>query len=118
MKYFDVIYPKRVSLFSLLESDNSTNDETFLRRKRSSQRKKRLENLDNIIKKIKTGFLNSALIKKLNEKIKEIGSRLNLEKFPKNFVSDINHKRNNQLLQMTLKEIFEIKNYIKKMNCQ
>jgi hypothetical protein len=69
--------------------------------------------LDNIIKKIKTGFLNSALIKKLNEKLKEIGSRLNLEKFPKNFVSDINHKRNNQLLQMTLKEIFEKKELYK-----
>ena len=113
MKYFNVIYPKRVSLFTLLESENSTNDETFLRRKRSSQRKKRLENLDNIVKKIKVGFLNTALIKKLNEKLKEIGCRLNLEKFPKNFVSDINHQRNNQLLQMTLKEIFEKKELYK-----
>ena len=104
--YFNVIYPKRVSLFTLLESDNSTYDETFLRRKRSSQRKKRLENLDNIVKKIKVGFLNTALIKKLNEKMKKIGSRLNLEKFPKHFVSDINHQRNNQLLNMTIKEIF------------
>ena len=69
--------------------------------------------MDNIIKKIKTGFLNSALIKKLNEKLKEIGSRLNLEKKKKNFVSDINHKRNNQLLQMTLKEIFEKKELYK-----
>ena len=103
---FEVIYPKPISLFSLLENDESTYDETFLRRKRSSQRKKRRENLDNIVKKIKTGFLNTALINKLNEKLKKIGSRLNLEKFPKNFVSVINHQRNNQLLNMTLKEIF------------
>ena len=103
---FTVIYPKTISLFTLLENDESTYDETFLRRKRSSQRKKRRENLDNIVKKIKTGFLNTALINKLNEKLKIIGSRLNLEKFPKNFVSDINHQRNNQLLNMTLKEIF------------
>ena len=104
--YFEVIYPKTITLFTSLENDNSTYDETFLRRKRSSQRKKRRENLDNIVKKIKTGFLNTALIKKLNEKMKKIGSRLNLEKFPKHFVSDINHQRNNQLLNMTIKEIF------------
>ena len=111
--YFDVIYPESISLFTLLESDNSTYDETFLRRKRSSKRKKRRENLDNMIKKIKTGFLNSVLIKKLNEKLKYIGSRLYLEKFPKNFVSDINRQKNNQLLQMTLKEIFEKKELYK-----
>ena len=62
-----------------------------------------------MIKKTKTGFLDTALIKKLNEKFRKIGSRLNLEKFPKKFVSDINHKRNNKLLDMTLKEIFDKK---------
>ena len=45
--------------------------------------------------------------------MKAIGSGLNLEKFPKNFVSDINHQRNNQLLNMTLKEIFEKKELYK-----
>ena len=92
---------------------NNTYDETFLRRKRSSKGKKRRKNLDNIIKKIKTRFFNTVLIKKLNEKLKAIGSGLNLEKFPKNFVSDINHQRNNQLLNMTLKEIFEKKELYK-----
>ena len=107
--YFGVVYPENISLFTLLKNDNSTYDETFLKRKRSTQRKKRRENLDNMIKKIKTRFLNTALIKKLNEKFRNIGSRLNLEKFPKKFVSDINHKRNNKLLDMTLKGIFEKK---------
>ena len=67
------------------------------------------ENQDNIRKKIKRGFFNNDLIKKLNEKLKSIGSKKYLRKFPQYFVSDVNQKRNKELFNMTLREIFENK---------
>ena len=66
----------------------------MLKRKRFMERRPRKENQDNIRKKIKRGFFNSALIKKLNEKLKSIGSRKYFRKFPQHFVSDVNQKRN------------------------
>ena len=46
------------------------------------------------------------MIKKLNEKLKGIGSRKYLRKFPQHFVSDVNQTRNKDILGMTLEEIF------------
>ena len=80
--------------------------EGFLKRKRFQERRPRKENQDNIRKKIKRGFFNSGLIKKLNEKLKKIGSRKYLRKFPQHFVSDVNQKRNKEILEMTLGEVF------------
>ena len=80
--------------------------EGFLKRKRFQKRRPRKENQDNIRKKIKRGFFNSGLIKKLNEKLKKIGSRKYLRKFPQHFVSDVNQKRNKEILEMTLGEVF------------
>ena len=71
--------------------------EGFLKRKRFQKRRPRKENQDNIRKKIKRGFFNSALIKKLNEKLKKVGSRKYLRKFPQHFVSDVNQKRNKEI---------------------
>ena len=80
--------------------------EGFLKRKRFQKRRPRKENQDNIRKNIKRGFFNSGLIKKLNEKLKKIGSRKYLRKFPQHFVSDVNQKRNKEILEMTLGEVF------------
>ena len=102
-RIFNVIYPKTISLFTLLEKEN--NEETFLRRKRSKIRETRKEDLDNVLKKIKTNFFNSAIFKKINAKLKSIGSRLNFERFPQRLVSDPNKERNKALFNMTLLEI-------------
>ena len=80
--------------------------EGMLKRKRFMKRRPRKENQDNIRKKIKRGFFNCALIKKLNEKLKSIGSRKYFRKFPQHFVSDVNKLRNKEIFGMTLGEIF------------
>ena len=81
----------------------------MINRKRYRERRARKDNRDNIRKKIKRGFLNHALIKKLNDKLRNIGSKKYFERFPQNFVSDVNQKRNKEILNMTLREIFEKK---------
>ena len=67
-------------------------------------------------KKIKRSFLNYALIKKLNDKLKSKGYAKYFEKFPSFFVTDIDRKRNKDILNMTLKEIFEKKELYKYEN--
>ena len=79
------------------------------KRKRFSFRRQRKDNRDNIRKKIKRGFFNNALIKKLNEMLKRIGSNKYFEKFPQRFVSDIDQKRGKEIFSMTLGEILEKK---------
>ena len=103
-----VIIIEKVNLFSNIEKNSMLvkNGEDMLKRKRFQDRRPRKENQDNIRKKIKRGFFNNGLIKKLNEKIKYIGSNKYLRKFPQHFVSDVNQKRNKELFNLTLKEIF------------
>ena len=103
-----VIIIEKVNLFSNIEKNSVLvkNGEDMLKRKRFQDRRPRKENQDNIRKKIKRGFFNNGLIKKLNEKIKNIGSNKYLRKFPQHFVSDVNQKRNKELFNLTLKEIF------------
>ena len=108
-KIFDVIYPKNISLFTIIDNYSSSDDQTFLKRKRSSQRQVGKKRLDNIFKKIKTGFFNTALFNKFNEKLKNIGSLLYLERFPQQLVSITKKERNKKLLNMTLLEIFKEK---------
>ena len=79
------------------------------KRKRFSFRRQRKDNRNNIRKKIKRGFFNNALIKKLNEMLKRIGSNKYFEKFPQRFVSDIDQKRGKEIFSMTLGEILEKK---------
>ena len=106
-----LIILKKVNLFTNIEKNSLLvkNGEEMLKRKRFQDRRPRKENQDNIRKKIKRGFFNNGLIKKLNEKLKSIGSKRYLRKFPQHFVSDINQKRNKVLFNMTLREIFENK---------
>ena len=102
---------EKVNLFTNIEKNSLLvkSGEEMLRRKRFQDRRPRKENEDNIRKKIKRGFFNNGLIKKLNEKLKSIGSKKYLRKFPQHFVSDVNQKRNKELFNMTLREIFENK---------
>ena len=106
-----LIILKKVNLFTNIEKNSLLvkNREEMLKRKRFQDRRPRKENQDNIRKKIKRGFFNNGLIKKLNEKLKNIGSKKYLRKFPQHFVSDVNQKRNKVLFNMTLREIFENK---------
>ena len=121
-KYFNVVYPHNDSLFNKTEKEDTINlitekDEiNFLGNKRLSYRRQRKDNKDNIRTKIKRGFFNSALINKLNDKLKSIGSTKYFMKFPQNFVSDISQKRNKEIVNMTLKEIFEKKELYKQEN--
>ena len=94
-----VIIIEKVNLFSNIEKNSVLvkDREDMLKRKRFKDRRPRKENQDNIRKKIKRGFFNNGLIKKLNEKLKNIGSNKYLRKFPQHFVSDVNQKRNKEL---------------------
>ena len=110
-KIFDVIHRERICVFTNIENEenNSSIDDTFLKRKRYPEKRRRRENQDNMRKKIKRGFLNKALIKNINENLKNIESKLYLEKFPQKFVCDITKKSNKNILDMSLKQIFEKK---------
>ena len=115
------IHEEKDSLFNDIKNDSASDDilnqnleKMFTQRKRFSIRRPRKENQDNIRKKIKRGFLNQALIGKLNELLKNIGSRFFLAKFPQHFVCDVNKKVNQKLLNLTLEEIFETKELYKK----
>ena len=108
-KLFDIILPKSTPIFSKLENDSSTDDGIFLERKRYSIKRRRRENKDNIRKKIKRGFLNNALINKINTIVKSNRGKLCFKRFQQHFVSDVARKSNKVLLNMTLKEIFEKK---------
>ena len=109
-KIFEVIRPIKVGLFTKLETDLSKEKEdTFMKRKRYSEKRSRKENQDNIRKKIKRGFLNNALIPKINMIIKKHGGKIFFEIFKQHFVSDVTRKRNMELINMTLEEIFRKK---------
>ena len=119
VKIFNVIYREREanSIFTNIENeeDNSSiNDENFLGRKRNHVKRRRRENQDNMRKKIKRGFINKALIMKINFILKDNYIKSYLEKFPQHLVCDVTKRSNKDLINMTLEEIFEKKElYIK-----
>ena len=113
---FNVIYPLNNLVFTKNNKANkrivlfkSTKITSLKKNKGKRIRKRRRENQDNIRKKIKRGFINTSLIKNLNNILKSIGSRLSFEKFPQSFVSDVIKKTNKIIIFLTLKEIFEKK---------
>ena len=115
-KIFDVVRREREgeikSLFTNIENEESNsniNDENFLKRKRYPQKRRRRENQDNMRKKIKRGFMNKALITKINVNLKLNNIISYLEKFPQNLVCDVTKKTNKDLIDMTLEQIFEKK---------
>ena len=106
-KIFEVVRPIKALLFTKLEDDLFKEEEnTFMNRKRYKIKRSRRENQDNIRKKIKRGFLNNALIPKINMIIKKQGGKFVFEIFKQHFVSDVTRKNNMELFDMTLEEIF------------
>ena len=105
---------KKVSLFSRADKDELKEEEILLQRKRYPNRRRRKENNDNIRKKIKRTFLNSALIKNINMMIKNMGGKLFFKKFQQHFVSNVTINSNKELLNMTLEEIFRKKEFYQK----
>ena len=116
-KYFKVITNRSDSLFNKADSNSALDKEAnLLGNKRYPHRRQRRDNRDNIRKKIKRGFFNNALINKLNDKLKSIRSNKYFMKFPQNFVKDICQKRNKEIINLTLKEIFEKEELYKQEN--
>ena len=116
--YFKVVSEPKDSLFTKTETSPDTEEEeiNFLGRKRMPVKRSRKDNSDNIRKKIKRGFLNDALINQLNRKLKSIKSRKYFRKFPQTFSCDINKKRINGILNLSLGEIFQKKELYAKEN--
>ena len=103
--------------FASLELENSptksgsssilVEEENLIGRKRQRNRRPRKEDKDDIRVKIKRAFLNKYLRDRLNTELTNIGSKKYFEKFPKHFASDPNKKRNKEVVNMKLGEIFE-----------
>ena len=96
------------NLFKSIENDSISdkNEENYIGVKRAKIKRPRRENQDNMRRKIKRRFFNDALINKLNDKLKSIGSINYFMKFPQIFVGDFNIKRNKEIINMTLLELF------------
>ena len=86
-----------------------SNEKIFLNDKVLPKIKRRRENLDNILKKIKTNFFNNYLYKKINEILKSKQNKLYFVKFPISFVNDIKLDANRELINITLLEIISNK---------
>ena len=114
---FKVIYPKKYPLFSHLEYKsyyyNNYDYNIPSKRIRCKKRLNRGRNSDHLRLKIKRNFFNNILLKILNEKLNNIGYRNKFEKFPQNLVSDMTIKNNKKIMNMTLNEIYESKNFCK-----
>ena len=102
---FKVIYHN--CLFTETDQIFLSNEEEkiFLGRKRSSIRQGRLKDNDNIRSKLKRAFCN-ALIKILNEELRNIGSRKYFVQFPNFLAGDVTRERNKDIVNMELGEIF------------
>ena len=89
---------KNSNLFTNTEKNSALlqNYERNLLKKRFRDKRPRKENQDNIRRKIKRGFFNNALVKKLNDKLRSNGIIKYFEKFPHHFVNDVNKKRINK----------------------
>ena len=103
--------------FASLELENSptksgsnsilVEEENLIGKKRQRSRRPRKEDKDDIRVKIKRAFLNRYLRDRLNMELTNMGSKKYFEKFPKHFASDPNKKRNKEVVNMKLGEIFE-----------
>ena len=109
-KIFEVKKRKNNSLFNSIENESTevslNSGITSIKRKRNKEKRRRRDNSDNIRKKIKGGFFNGALIKRLNFILKQNRSKLYFVKFHQKFISNITRKSNKKFLNMTLLEIF------------
>ena len=115
---FNINYSPKKYLFKISNGNCVLNegDVNSFTRKRLRVRKPRKYNNDNIRIKIKRGFLNVALIKKLNNILKNIASNQKFVKFPHSFIKDVNKGRNMRIMNITLREIFEKEEIYKDIN--
>ena len=96
---FDVIYPEK-SNFDFNRSKN-TKRIIFVKRRRR-------DNKDNILLKIKRAFFNNYLYNSINNLLtKGKKTHKNFYKFSKKFIIDMVKKNNKKLLDMTLRQIIE-----------
>lgn len=113
-----IINPSSSSqLFTKYESKDKlykTSDKLIGKKIRSKVRQPRFRNQDNIRIKIHRNFLKN-LRKAINEKLKKIDKKLILPRFPQNFAGKVNKVSNKLILNMTLLEILEKKEYCKNL---
>ena len=113
-KIFNVVYREREEEndYPLIEK------EIFKKRKRNQENSKtktrRRDNRDNIRKKIKRAFFNSFLIPKINTLLRNKGIDSFFVNFQNPFVINVTQKTNKELINMTIKEIFEKKELYQK----
>jgi len=82
--------------------------------KRQRNRRIRKYNADNNRRKIKRNLFNTHIRNSLNKKLAYLGISLSFRKLNEKFVTDVNSHRSIEMLNMTLKEIYENKdNYDK-----
>ena len=109
--------PESTYLFIVTKEETSSlfassEDIHLLNGKRILGKRQRKDNRDNIYKKIKRNFFNNALINKLNAEFRNARSANYFRKFPQFFDADVTKRRNKEILDMTLLEIFKKMNYI------
>ena len=115
---FNINNSPKKNLFKISNANCVLNegDANSFTRKRLRVRKPRKYNNDNIRIKIKRGFLNLALINKLNDILKNIGNNQKFVKFPHSFIKDVNKGRNMRIINIPLREIFENEELYKDIN--
>ena len=110
---FDIIYPEKILLFdpSKTKSIEGFDLDGFVSRKRirSKTPRKRLDYDDDTRKKIKRKFFNKDLIDALKKLLKN--SNYYFAKFPQRFVGNVTKETNKKLVNLSLKEFFEDKEY-------
>lgn len=109
-KFFKVIYPEKLSLFTNINNNLELNEEEYKNKPKKNllknKKRPRKEYKDNIRRKIKRRFCNNYIINKLNFILKKIGSNLYFMRFPQSFVGNICIENNKKVINMTLLDIF------------
>ena len=112
-KLFKVAYNEKIPILTNIKNELINGEfvrvTSKLKRKRFKEKRRRRDNRDNILSKIKRRFFNKTLIKNINNLIMNKGNYSYFAKFPSKFISNITKNPNKKLLSMTLLEIFETK---------
>ena len=87
--------------------DKPNENSNFRNNKRFDKRLPRHYNNDNVRRVIKVGFFNRSLKPALNIKLKQLGYKELFHNFPQKLVRETAKKKNKDLMNMTLFQIFE-----------
>ena len=104
--------PNSTILFTITQEETysifeESEEKNLLYGKRILWKRKRKDNRDNIYKKIKRNFFNNALIDKLSAELRYSECRDYFRKFPPFLAADVTKRRNKEILDMSLLEIFK-----------